>query len=213
MRPRPLPDPDLRESGSSFAPAPDLHRFIRQAFIAKDAPFWREEYDHLEEARIGVLWTNVDKTKNMVSWAASAELVTLGGDKWSKGRSIQQMVEWFGEWWEGAWADELPDFILTFHGPSAAASNDVGFCAMVAHELRHCAQKVDRWGDPMWNDADGRPQFAIMDHDVSTFVSVAEDFGPVERNVGRLMEALKARPRFPGAMVEGVCGVCGEMAA
>lgn len=212
---RPLPPPRLRMLGDHFAPARDLHQFILSAFIQEGAPFYRPEYEHLRDARIGVLWTNVEKVKNGVAWAASAELVTTGGDKWTKGRSLMQLEEWFGEWWPMGDDDStLPDFVLTFFAPAAGYMNDIGFCATVAHELRHCAQKRDRFDEPAFDQLTGRPLFTILDHDVSTFLSVAEDFGDVERNVAELVEIVnRNQPRFPGALVEGICGVCGKAAA
>ena len=206
---RPLPPPALREDGNYFLPAREVHDFIRAAFIDPAGPFWRAEYEHLEVAHIGVLWTNVPKIKGMVQWAASAELVTMGGDKWTKGRALQQYAEWFMGWWDGfeSGEGEIPDFIITIYGPGAAESNDAGFCRTIAHELRHCAQKLDNFGEPAF-DNDGRPQYAIRDHDVSEFVSVVEDFGPIGANVSALVSAAARAPRFPGAYVAGVCGVC-----
>lgn len=207
---RPIPPPRLRLPGDHFAPARDLQQFILSAFVMEGAPFYRSEYEHLQEAKLAVLWTNVEKAKNGVMWAASAELVTVGGDKWTKGRSLQQLEEWFGGWWgpgESVFGP-LPDFVLTFYAPATSGMNDTGFCATIAHELRHCAQKTDRFDEPMFDKETGRPQYAILDHDVSTFLSVAEDFGSVERNVRELNEILKTAPRFPGAIVEGICGIC-----
>lgn len=206
---RPLPPVSMREEGCAFLPARELHDFIRAAFVEEGAPFYRDEYAHLAFARIGVVWTNQPKTKAMVAWAASAQLVSLGGDAWSKGVELQQYREWFGGWWdevdEETGLPALPHFRLTFYGPCAAEMNDVGFCATVAHELRHCAVK-EKDGEPVWGD-DG-PAFAIRDHDVTAFLSVAEDFGAVERNVPELLSALRHAPRFPGAAVAGICGTC-----
>lgn len=206
---RPLPPEDMREEGHTFQPGRDLYRFVRSAFIEPGAPFWREEYAPLLPARIGVLWTNVRKEKAMVQWAASAEVVTTGGDKWTKGRALQQLAEWFMGWFDdlpGSQGEDLPDFVLTFYGPEMMKCNDVGFCAYIAHELRHCAQK-EKDGGPLFDD-DDRPQWAIRDHDVTAWLSVAEDFGPVERNVPELVAALAKEPRFPGAEVSGICGTC-----
>ncbi|HEU4753778.1 MAG TPA: putative metallopeptidase, partial [Armatimonadota bacterium] len=144
----------------------------------------------------------------MVSWAASAELVTTGGDAWTKGRSLQQLLDWFGHWWGEEQEGELPDFVLTFYAPAAAAMNDLGFCATCAHELRHCSVKRDRYGEIRY-DPDDRPIWAILEHDVTEFLSVVEDFGPVGRNVAQLAEVALRAPRFPGAVVEGICGTCG----
>lgn len=211
----PTPPDDLQEEGFMFVAAPELHRFIVEAFIQPDGPFHRDEYAILAEARIGVQWTNMPKNKGMVEWAAQAEIINASGDAWSKGIDWMVMADWFGDWWTPDQGDEgdLPNFRLTFYGPSWMESNVTGRCATIAHELRHCAQKLDRNGEPRF-DMDDRPVWGIRAHDVETFVSVVEDFGAeTERNVKELVAAALRAPRFPGALVEGICGTCGRIAA
>ena len=194
--------------GSLFEPAPDLAGFIQEAFVQPGAPFWRAEYEHLAEARIGVLWTNVDRVKDGLRTLGMCRLVRASGDKWSNGRALQQSLEWFADWWPDA-DDPLPHFELTFYAPWVAQANDPSACGLFAHELRHCGQKTDRWGEPAF-DENGDPLFAIQGHDVEQFVSVVEDFGIAAAGQAgvRFVEAANRPPRFTAAEVAGICG-CG----
>lgn len=191
-----------------FAPAPELAGFIRQTFIEQGAPFWREEYAHLAEARIGVLWTNVERVKDGLRTLGMARLVRASGDRWSNGRVLQQSVEWFGDWWADA-DDPLPHFEITLYAPYVALASYPTACALIAHELRHCGQKSDRWGEPAF-DENGDPIYAMVGHDVEQFVSVVEDFGiEAAGQAGvRFVEAAKKKPRFGASEVAGICG-CG----
>lgn len=191
-----------------FEPAPDLAEFVREAFIEPGASFWRPEYEHLQEARIGILWTNVERVKDGLGTLGMARLVRVSGDKWTAGRSAQQSIEWFADWWPDA-DDPLPHFELTFYAPWVAIANDPSACALFAHELRHCGQKLDRWGEPSFDDS-GDPQFAMVGHDVEQFVSVVEDFGIAAAGQAgvRFVEAAQKAPKFSAGEVAGVCG-CG----
>lgn len=202
---RPVPPAHLAEPGDTFAPAPDLATFLHDAFIAPGAPFHRQEYEHLAEARIGVLWTNAIRVKNGLQTLGMAQLWRDSGDKWSSGRSAQQVREWFAGWWD----DPYPDFLLTFYAPFAAEANDPSACALFSHELRHCGQDTDAYGEPKYDDS-GNPVFAMVGHDVEQFVSVVEDFG-IEAAGQRAVEFVRAAqraPRFSAGEVAGVCG-CG----
>lgn len=209
MTSRPMVPAHLREWGSSFEPAPDLLAFLRYAFIDELAPFGRPEYEHLREAKIGVLWTNVERVKDGLLTLGMAQLYRSSGDKWTSGRSAQQVFDWFVNWWPDEDDDPYPDFILTFYAPEAAEMNDPSFAALCAHELRHCAQKLDQYGEPKFDD-DGNPEFAMQGHDVEEFVSVVEDFGIEAAGpmAARFVEAAQRAPRFSAGEVAGVCG-CG----
>lgn len=206
---RPLPPPHLREEGDRFEPSRELHDFLRATFIDAGAPFGRQEYEVLREAKIGVLWTNVERIKDGLFTLGQAQLVRNSGDKWTAGRAAQQLREWFASWWPDDELDPYPHFVLTFYAPYAAEASDASFAALCAHELRHCGQKRDRWGEPRFLKG-GSPEWVIVGHDVEEFVSVVEDFGAAAAGpmVTRLAEAAKTAPRFSAGEVAGVCG-CG----
>lgn len=210
MPSRPLPPDGLRRVGDLFVPAPELLAFLREAFIREGAPFGRPEYEHLREARIGTLWTNVERIKGEHLTLGTAQLFRDVGDRWTVGRTLQQLREWFGDWWDDdADDDPYPHFIITIYAPAAAEMNDPSFAALCAHELRHCGQKRDRWGEPKF-DRDGNPEWTIVGHDVEEFVSVVEDFGIEAAGPAavRFVEAARKAPRFSAVDVAGVCG-CG----
>jgi hypothetical protein len=194
--------------GSTFEPAPELRAFLHHTFILKGAPFHRPEYEHLVEAKIAVLWTNRERVKDGLMTLGMAQLYRASGDKWTAGVGQQQVLRWFSSWWDDP-QDPFPDFVLYFYAPAVAAMNDPTACALFAHELRHCAQKRDRWGEPMF-DENGDPVFAIQGHDVEQFVSVVEDFGIEAAGQAGLafVEAAQRPPRFGHVEVAGVCG-CG----
>lgn len=206
---RPMPPADLHNEGDVFVPAPDVLWFLRAAFIDPGAPFGRPEYEHLREARIGTLWTNVERMKNGLLTLGMAQLYRASGDKWMSGRTAQQVREWFEGWWDDDRDGLYPDFIITLYAPRAAEMNAPSFAALCAHELRHCGQKTDRWGEPKY-DGDGNPEWAMVGHDVEEFVSVVEDFGIQAAGpmAARFVEAAKRVPRFSAGEVAGVCG-CG----
>lgn len=207
---RPLPPSHLSDTGDHFEPSRELHDFLQAAFIAEGAPFGREEYEILREAKIGTLWTNVERRKDGLLTLGMAQLFRISGEKWSAGRTAQQLREWFKDWWpEDEDFDPYPHFLLIFYAPYAAKASDASFAALCAHELRHCGQKRDRWDEPKF-DQDGNPEWAMVGHDVEEFVSVVEDFGAAAAGpmVTRLVEAAKKAPRFSAGEVAGVCG-CG----
>lgn len=207
---RPMPPEHLRHAGGSrFEPAPDLHAFLQQAFITDGAPLCRDEYEHLQDARIGVLWTNAERVKDGLFTLGMAQLYRASGDKWTSGRAAQQIAEWFGDWWPDA-DEPVPHFILTFYAPYVFEANDPSACALFSHELRHCGQKLDPFGLPAFHPVTSEPLYAIQGHDVEEFVSVIEDFG-IEAAGGAALafvEAAKQAPRFSATHLAGVCG-CG----
>jgi hypothetical protein len=72
------------------------------------------------------------------------------------GRAIEQMKDWFGC---------LPDFLVTVDVVSGTF-DDASFCALVEHELYHCAQATDAFGYPKFHRDSGDPIWGIRGHDV-----------------------------------------------
>jgi hypothetical protein len=157
-RPRPpeeLADP-LRVP-ELFRPAPELEAWVRATFLADGAPLLNEDHAHLTQAVLGVLWTNVSNRRQQRTILATAEQPTPRGAKWAIARAEHQLVGWFGA---------VPDFLLTFDAPIAEQLDDTTWCALVEHELYHCAQALDDFGAPKWH-RDGTPMFAMRGHDVA----------------------------------------------
>jgi hypothetical protein len=201
MRRRPRP-PVFSEGEvpPSFIPAPDLAEWVVASFIANGAPLENGDHRHLKDARFGMLWATLPNSRHMVSIVGQAELPLFQGGKWSKARQEQQLEAWFGA---------LPDFLLTFDAGYAAVCDDGSFCALVEHELYHCGQALNRFGQPKFTKS-GQPVFAIRGHDVEEFVGIVQRYG-AGRGAGHtfdLVEAAKKRPTITEAQIVGACGTC-----
>lgn len=202
---RPYPPEDLAtlseiEMMDRFVPSPDLAEWIEQTFLDEESDMFNADHAHLRDAAIGVLWTNCDNSRNMRSIIGQAELMPpMAMGKWQRARAIQQVEEWFGA---------MPDFLLTFSAPAAHGMDDASFCALVEHELYHCAQKLDRYGMPAFNKETGAPIFAMRGHDVEEFVGVVARYGADASGVTALVNAAKAGPIIGRATIAGACGTC-----
>ncbi len=182
-----------------FEPAEDLREWIVSTFIDPDGELANPDHQHLADAEIGVLWTNVGNSRNMRSVIGQAEIMPpMAMGKWQKARATQQVEDWFGA---------VPDFLLTFYAPAASTMDDASFCALVEHELYHCAQKRDAFGMPKFGQ-DGRPSFAIRGHDVEEFVGVVARYGASASGVAEMVEAANRRPTVATADIAGACGTC-----
>lgn len=198
---RPFPPEALVEDVANdlFCPDDDLREWIISTFISETGDLANPDHAHLSEANLGVLWTNCDNSRNMRSVIGQAELMPpMAMGKWQRARASQQVVEWFGD---------MPDFLLTFSAPAAAMMDDTSFCALVEHELYHCAQKLDRYGMPAFNRA-GLPVFAIKGHDVEEFVGVVARYGAQAAGVSEMIDAANRRPSIGLASIAGACGTC-----
>lgn len=203
MRPMP-PDEMLQPTPERFMPDETLREWIMDTFVAEDGPLANPDHFHLADAEIGVLWTNVDNSKNMRVVIGQAELMPpMAMGKWQRARAIAQTEEWFVA---------LPDFLLTFSAPAAASMDDASFCALVEHELYHCAQSRDAYGMPKFKQ-DGSPSFAIRGHDVEEFVGVVSRYGMIDSQVAAMVEAANQRPTVALANIRGACGTCALKAA
>jgi hypothetical protein len=201
---RPLPPEAMADPVELFEPSEDLREWIIATFIADDGDLYNEDHRHLIDAEIGVLWTNVDNSRNMRHVIGQAELMPpMAMGKWQRARAIRQVEEWFGE---------MPDFLLTFYAPAASVMDDASFCALVEHELYHCAQRRDLFGMPKFTQ-DGRPSFAIRGHDVEEFVGVVARYGAAATGVSEMVEAANRKPSIALAEIAGACGTCALKAA
>ena len=189
-----------------YAPAPDLATWMREVFIEQGAPLENPDHANLEHADIAVLWTNEEnarKGRRLIGRAQLAE--PQGSNTWGNGKKRQQLERWFGR---------VPDFLITLdavwlteqlkEGRPAAA------CALVEHELYHCRQKRNRWGDLSYT-MDGRPRWTIAPHDVEEFVGVVRRYGAEntgDNTVAELVEAANKGPEIGAAELGGICGTC-----
>lgn len=193
------PEQALEPVPEAFVPDEALRDWIFETFILPDGELHNPDHAHLETAEIGVLWTNVDNARNMRIVIGQAELMPpMAMGKWQRARAVAQIEEWFGA---------VPDFLITFHAPAAASMDDASFCALVEHELYHCAQQRDAFGAPKFKRETGEPIFAIRGHDVEEFVGVVARYG-MTGAVRDLVEVANAGPTIDLADIAGACGTC-----
>ncbi|KKK89159.1 hypothetical protein LCGC14_2735920 [marine sediment metagenome] len=211
-RPRP-PDDILTVSAllepDRFVPAPALLEWIRTAYLDDEGSLFTEEHSHLAAAKIGCLWTTAENMRRGQRIVGFAELGnTIGGrqGKWQKGRAEQQVREWFGY---------EPDFLITFDALHADQTDDASFCALVDHELFHCAQAKDKFDQPRFNKATGEPIWGIRGHDLEEFVAVVRRFGvqAAAPAATDLVIAAAKKPEIAAAKLARACGTCIAKAA
>lgn len=206
-RPRPpehLIGVDGIANPDQFVPDRAFADWIHQNFIREGAPLENEEHFHLNDARLGVLWTNVTNTRRQRQIVGQAEIMPPQGamGKWQKSRALQQLRGWFGD---------VPDFVLTFDAPFAADADDLEFCALVEHELYHCGWEPDDFGQPKFG-RDGRPKFAMRGHDVEEFLGVVRRYGAVGP-AAHMVEAARRAPKVARVDLAKACGTCLKVAA
>ena len=202
---RPTPPREVDEvAADRFVPAPDLLAWIRSTFIDRDAPLYNPDHAHLEFASLGVLWTNKSYRKQQ-RWIIGQAEDPKGGTQgaWKKGRGEQQLAEWFGL---------TPDFVITLYAPKLKTFDDRSFCAVIEHELYHCAQDTNEFGQPKFSRDTGKPLFSIRGHDVEEFFGVAARYG-LPADLKALLELAQQQPVLPDRIIEGACGTCLARAA
>jgi hypothetical protein len=197
---RPQPPERLREVGFELEPAPALAAWLFATFVNDGAPLLNPDHEHLRDASIGCLWSNVPNERQQRQVVGTAEIFAPKGNAWQKARQEQQVREWF---------KDTPDFILTFYAPHACISDDASFCALVEHELMHCSQAVDQYGSPRFRK-DGSPVYALRSHDVEEFVGIVERYGvgAVDSGVAAMVRAANAKPKIVKSKISAACGTC-----
>lgn len=202
---RPRPPAEVTEINGSarFIPDPVLAEWVKLNYATEHAPLYDPGHRHLADAVIGFLWTNVENSRHQRRIVGQAELVQnlkASSGKWVRARAEQQMLEWF---------EDLPDFVITLDALYADTADDTAFCALIDHELCHCAQELDDFGQPKFDKVTGLPKFAMRGHDVEEFVSVVGRFGHEHSPaVQDLLIAVAAGPSIARVKIAQACGTC-----
>lgn len=199
LRPRPpltILDEVIR---AVFAPAEDMAAWAQSTFLAEDALLPNPDHDHLRAASIGWLWTNEANVRaGRVVLGQAEKMPPMAMGKWARGRAVFQVEEWFGD---------IPDFLITLHGPRCVELDDASFLALVEHELYHCGQERDVFGSPKFNKA-GTPVWTLRGHDVEEFVGVVRRYGSDAAGVRELVDAAARPPEVGAAKIANACGNC-----
>lgn len=184
-----------------FIPAPEIINWIRLTFFNTDSPLYNEDHEILKKAYIGSLWTNVYNGRGGKRVLAQAEIFHADGNKWAVARQEYLLETWFSK---------MPDFILTFDAHYMSKAQDGNFCAIVEHELYHCAQKRDSFGLPKFSRKTGKPIWGIRGHSVEEFTEVVARYGlsNVSPEISDFVESANRKPILQADSIAQACGTC-----
>ena len=195
-----MPPADLLEQGAdeAFVPSPELAEWTKIVLIDEDGPVHNEDHRHLEDAKIGFLWTNVPNGSKGRRILGTAQPGMPTGSGWGAARSEYQIRQWFGE---------VPDFLIILDANYCASCSDAEFLCLVEHEIFHCGQALDLFGQPKFR-RDGSPAFAMRAHDTETFIGLAKRYGAIEEGVREIVDAVNRGPTVAQVRIDGACGTC-----
>jgi hypothetical protein len=205
---RPKPPSDLVSiSGmmlDRFVPALDVLEWIRACYLTEHGALFSESLRHLNDAGVGILWTNCENSRRGRRIVGQAEATENSGGsqgRWRRARAEQQVRDWF---------NGTPNFIITLDAVFAEQADDAAFCALVFHELLHCGQAQDEFGSPKFDKITGKPKFCMRAHDVEQFTEVIEFYGVEAAGQGAVdfVVAAAQPPRISRAKIDAACGTC-----
>lgn len=200
LPPRPAPPETLFEWRDLLTPAIGLSEWVSAVILDMAGPLYNPDHAHLVDASIGYLWTNVENIRQQRQVLGMAEKVQIMGAKWAKARQEMQISDWFGQ---------LPDFMITLDANYCRDCTDLEFCALVEHELYHCAQALDEFGSPKFG-RDGTPKYALRGHDVEEFTGIVRRYGigDPEGPLADMIIAAAAGPTISNLNIARACGTC-----
>lgn len=198
----PQPDDKIVQSFEPyFEPSAELSSWVTATFLEPGGYLANADHGHLLQASIGFLWTNVEHVKKGRHVIGTAEAGAPKGSmgKWHRSRAERQVIDWFGS---------VPDFVITIFAPWWVMVDNDHRCALIEHELYHCAQDTDEFGQPKFSKQTGRPVFTIRGHDVEEFVGVVRRYGAVNEGVRELVDAANSKPQIAAVDIKAACGTC-----
>lgn len=192
------PQPPIMPRDSFKPDQGGLGAWARRWFIEPGTPLSNPDHAHLQQASIGWLWTTsvaLDRGRRI---AGEARIPRVTGQRWSMAMSAYQLEGWFGE---------IPDFLITIDAEMAPAASDAEFCALIEHELYHCAQAVGLFGEPRFT-REGLPVYAMRGHDVEQFIGVVARYGAAASGVSELVRVANMGTVLQDEAVGLACGTC-----
>lgn len=197
---RPTPPITLLESlDPMFVPAFGLVSWVKETFIDAGGLLTNPDHEHLQQADIAFIWTNVENVKRRRLILGQCQLMPPGGDKWTSTRSGGQIIEWFGG---------MPDALITIYAPAVATMDHWQFCALIEHELSHIGQATDKYGSPRFNDQTGKPTWEMRGHCVEEFTSIVRRYGATSPELAEMVRAVNKGPELSEANISRSCGTC-----
>lgn len=184
-----------------YEPATELAQWVRASFVDEAAPLLNPDHVHLRHASVGFLWAaDANKAKGRTILGCAQLGKVHNSDVWLRGEREQQIRDWFGS---------IPDFLIhidTQYWESETIS-DAHRCALVEHELYHCAQAVDEDGSPLFTQ-DGLPRWTMRPHDIEEFIGVVQRYGADACHARDFANAVRDGPRLTDFAISSVCGTC-----
>ena len=193
--------PEPKDVSSRYAPAPELEEWVRSTFIEPGAALLNPDHVHLRHATIGFLWAFETSVRSGRQIWGTADIGKPRGlfDPWIRGQREELVTRWFGL---------IPSFIVTIDATYFAdEATDAAACALIEHELYHCAQATDMFGMPKF-DRDGVPMWKMRPHDVEEFIPVVQRYGVDATYLRDLRAALDSGPTIAAADIKAACGTC-----
>lgn len=198
---RPYPPPESILNGG-YAPSIDVELWLKRNIVTPGGALYNPDHIHLAQAVIGVLWAGEEWRRKGSIVLGSAEVPQPRESGWRRGRFELQMREWFGT---------LPDFVITLYAPFCATASNINFCALLEHELYHCAQAQNEFGAPRFNRDTGYPVYTLAGHDVEEFLGVVRRYGidgVANQRLRAMVKLAGQRPEVGAAQIAGACGNC-----
>lgn len=205
LAPMPKPPASMLTPGwCEFAPAHDLKAWVYSTFIKEDGALYNPDHEHLSKACVLFVWASqgfAHQGKEAVGVAG------MGPQRGALGK--KELLESVYRSMNGG---ILPDFVITLSAPFMHETAPSSACAVIEHELYHCAQARDEFGCPKFT-RDGDPIWAIRAHDVEEFVGVVRRYGAHSADLMEMQAAFKQGPQIkPSEAANVVCG-CGAKIA
>lgn len=182
-----------------FVGAPELEEWVRENILLPGGPLENPDHVHLQQARLGFMWTNLENRRGGKRIIGQCRLMPPSGDKWSAGLNAATIAMMF---------DGLPDFLIILDGVAYEEMDDWQRCALIEHELFHCAQKRDEFGEPMFHKETGRPLWAMRGHDFEEFVGVVKRYGATSPELAAAVQAVNRGPEIAATTIARACGSC-----
>lgn len=177
---------------SDEAPRYEISREIA-AYARAIIETFPDEFDHLEEARIGYLMTPEEIKIRGRYCAAFVQMPQVQGNA---GAILLWALEHTFSF--------APDVLMVVSEEYWQEADDTSKVALVYHELCHVKQKESTRG-PVFSKDDGRPVLHLIDHDLGEFFDVVGKFGDWDAGIRVFMERLGDKAlKLPAGVVKTI---------
>ena len=99
--------------------------------------------------------------------------------------ALRPVFDWLMEQQFG----RVPDFLIVLDLTFWNAADDLTREILVHHEMMHCGQAKDQWGEPKFNRDTGLPVWCVRPHDVEEFADTVRRYGAWNEGLSHFLEA------------------------